>query len=507
MRRIFHRAQFILVISTVFLLSSCSDDNEAVPNVTPPEVILSTSASSTALWNTVKLTVTATSDQGIEKVELKIDGVTVGEATSSTYEFSWDTSHATDGPHTATATVIDKSGNEKTTELKLTVQNTLLEAKINSNMLRTKPDWAYDERGFIFLSDEQGKVIVAQEFKNGDSISLKVPTFEGAEFTINEVVTTPWNVAYTLTTITTTTRVSRGKWILKAPHKQTFSGLASVSFANRDTNLDYLLHTNDVTTYYLNGTLASGLSLRTSPSLLYVTSKPKDGSGIIKYHIFSSIVAGNNPDALDLALVDEALTEETISLPEGRTKGSITLYGLHTVNNMSQIYQIGTTYNDDTMGNLTFQYPAAGFDNFYAMTRLTGPEYNSLNISNSGKPYDLVPLDGTLNASLAGRKLTVAATGAMDMINFHLSHNHLKWTIFAEKGTTSVVIPEIPAILNDVINLNVDIDDVVLTLTGEAYPEIQDYKSYLDFVRASTHGYNDLGSSYVAYKKLYKYFD
>ena len=237
------KAQFVLAHLTIFFLSSCSDEKEPLPDVIPPEVILSTSTNSTAIWNTVKLTFTATSDIGIEKVELKIDGVAIGVATTSPYEFSWDTSNATDGLHTGSATVTDKSGNEKITELKLTVQNTLLETKINEDMLRTKPRWGYDERGFIFLSDERGKVIVAQEFKNGDAISLKVPSFEGAEFTINEVVTQPWNVAYTLTTITTTTHVNRGKWIRKAPDRQTSSGSANVSFTNRDTDLDYFLHT------------------------------------------------------------------------------------------------------------------------------------------------------------------------------------------------------------------------------------------------------------------------
>ncbi|MBL0744654.1 Ig-like domain-containing protein [Chryseolinea lacunae] len=507
MKSIFLKAQFVLAISTIFVLSSCSDQNEPSPNVIPPEVILSTSTHSTTLWNTVKLTVTSTSDKGIDKVELKIDGVAVGVSTTSPYEFSWDTRNATDGLHTATVTVTDKSGDEKITEFKLTVQNTLLETKIDAGMLRKKPDWGYDERGFIFLSDEQGKVIIAQEFKNGDVISVKVPSFEGAEFTINEVIATPWNAAYTLTTITSTTHVGRGKWILKKSTPGSSSGSANVSFINRDANLDYLLHTNYLTSYFLNGTTASALNLLTSPSLLYVTSKPKDGSGMTKYHIFSSIVAGANPNALDLALVNKDLTQETISLPEGRTKGSLNIYGLHTANNTSQIYDIGARYSDDTKGKLTFQYPAEGFTGFFAMMRLTGPEYSSYNASNSKKPYDLVPLEGTLNASLAGRKATVSATGAMDLINLNLSHNHLNWTIFAEKSATTIVVPEIPAILNDVVNLNVDITDAGLTITGEDFPQIQDYKSYLDFVRASTQGYNDLGANYEGFKQLYKDID
>lgn len=503
MRSLFQQAQLIFVISTVFLLSSCGDESEPVPDVPPLEVILSTSANSTVVWNTAKLSVTATSGHGIDKIDLKIDGVSVGEATSSPYEFSWDTNDASDGPHTATATVTDKSGNKETTELRLTVQNTLLEAKINSDMLRTKED-EYDERGFIFLSDEKGKVIVAQEFKNGDEISFKAPTFDGGEFTVSEVVTSPKYGGYTITTITSTPRVSRGKWVLKAPYAQISAGVANVSFTNRDDNLDYYLNTNDLGTYYLNGTHASGLNLQTSPSKLYVKSQPKDGSGVIKYHMFNSIVTGTNPDALDLSLVNKPLTEETISLPEGMTKGSIFIYGLHKVDNTSQIYHIGSTYNDDGMGKLTIQYPATGFDSFYSWTRLTDAEYSALNVSNSSIPYDLVPLEGTLNASLAGREITYSATGDMDIINFFLSHNYLDWTIFAEKSAASVVIPELPAILNDVVNLNAEIDDVAVTMTGEAYPQIQDYSSYLDFVRASTHGYIDLRSSYVAYKHLHK---
>ena len=91
-----------------------------------------------------------------------------------------------------------------------------------------------------------------------------------------------------------------------------------------------------------------------------------------KYHVFSSIVAGANSDALDLALVNKDLTEETVSLPEGRTKGSIAIYGVHDVNNTSQLYDISAKYNDDTKGKMTFQYPADGFNSFYAITRLMG---------------------------------------------------------------------------------------------------------------------------------------
>lgn len=499
MKNPFYKSQSLLAILTLLIVCSCGEENHVKPDVSTPEVTISTSTNSTTVWNTVTLTVTATGDLEIDKLGLKIDGQSVGEASSSPYEFSWDTNETSEGPHTVTATLTDMSGKEWETEVELNVRNTLLEAAIRPDMLLGQ------ERGFIFLSDEEGKVIIAQEFINGDAVALKVPSFDGVEFTINEVITDPWHADYTLTKITTTTHVGRGPWVLKSRPGQHSPAIASMSFINRDDNLDYLLHTNDLVTHPLYGTKASGINLRAAPCPLYVTSTPREGSGISKYHVFNPIVAGTNPDPFDLAMVDKPMTEETVSLPEGRTSGSIALYGLRQVdNNTSYIYEVGR-YRADKDGQFTLQYPPTAFDSFLSITSLSGGTgYNILNVSNSNDRYDFEPLEGTLSVSRDDRELTLAATGEMDVISIDLSHNHLNWTLFTDKNTTHLMIPEVPSLLNDVVNLDVDISGARLNITGEAYPQIEDYASFLDFIRSSNHGKNDLTGNFVSYKHISK---
>jgi hypothetical protein len=66
------------------------------------------------------------------------------------------------------------------------------------------------------------------------------------------------------------------------------------------------------------------------------------------------------------------------------------------------------------------------------------------------------------------------------------------------------MIPEVPSLLNDVVNLDVDISGARLNITGEAYPQIEDYASFLDFIRSSNHGKNDLTENFVSYKHISK---
>ena len=177
---------FIASLAGTALLSSCNDDDA---DNTLPEVTITSSAQSTTVWNTVTLTADAQDDLGIDKIEIKVDGTSVGSDTSVPFDFEWNTQTVTDGEHTVSAVATDKSGNQETAELTITVQNTLIDAHVKADMLQLEEESDYQQRGFIFLSDAEGKVIVAKEFVNGEHIQLKAANYDGNEFYVTEVTT------------------------------------------------------------------------------------------------------------------------------------------------------------------------------------------------------------------------------------------------------------------------------------------------------------------------------
>lgn len=503
MNTIFQKAGIVAAIAATILLPSCSDDDATTPkDETAPDITLSSSATSTTVWNTVKLTATATDDQGIEKIEIKIDGTSAGTATTSPYELSWDTQKIGDGSHTATAIVTDKSGNEKSVELKVTVQNTLFEAKVDTDMLG-KNEEGYQARGFIFLSDNDGKVIVAQEFKNGDAIALKVPGFEGTEFSVTEAITDDSDTDIALIT---STHVNRGKWVLNSETEDDDEpvvsvGDANLTFTNRDANADYMLTSNYHATSSIQLDNTAAIGLYKSPSLLYVVSIDKT-SGEQKAYVYPSIATGVNAP-LDLALVTKPIIEENIQLSPELPEAYLSIYGMRAgATDGSERINVDFA-SADSKGKMTISHPGDAFPAYYSITELFGPEYTAY--ISSHKVYDVTPLAAKLDASLANGKLTIAASGTMDYYHVDLDGD-TRWVFVADKSVTSIVIPEVPSILKDYVAT--DMSDAYISISAEDYAPIDSYSSLLNFVRASENGYNDLpwGNNNEV-KTLYKDID
>ena len=80
----------------------------------PPTVSLTAPASSASVSGTVTLTATASDNVKVAEVQFFVDNSTtpLGAAdTSSPYTASWNTTTATNGPHTLTAKARDAAGN------------------------------------------------------------------------------------------------------------------------------------------------------------------------------------------------------------------------------------------------------------------------------------------------------------------------------------------------------------------------------------------------------------
>jgi uncharacterized protein DUF4082/concanavalin A-like lectin/glucanase superfamily protein/galactose oxidase-like protein/Big-like domain-containing protein/purple acid phosphatase-like protein len=113
-------------------LSTASPQATAVVSgdTTLPTVALTAPAAGASVSGTVSVTANASDNVGVQSVQFKLDGQNVGAAdTTSPYALSWDSTTATDGPHSLTAVARDNSGNTKTsTAVAIEVHNTGLVA-------------------------------------------------------------------------------------------------------------------------------------------------------------------------------------------------------------------------------------------------------------------------------------------------------------------------------------------------------------------------------------------
>ena len=84
--------------------------NGPPPDTTPPTVSIASPTGGT-VSNTVAVSVNAADNVGVTRVELRVNGVTVGSGTAPPWQFSWDSRTVADGPVLLTAIAYDAAGN------------------------------------------------------------------------------------------------------------------------------------------------------------------------------------------------------------------------------------------------------------------------------------------------------------------------------------------------------------------------------------------------------------
>jgi hypothetical protein len=174
------------LFASLVLFSSCGgDDDDVTPDTTAPEVTIEGLTNDAAVNGTVAVSLDS-DENDLDKVEIYVDGTLVTTLTGSPFQYTWDSNTVQDGTHTIKVVAYDKSGNKTEQQVSVAVSNTLVSFSIAANQLETEED--YKERGFVFLSDENGKVIASTEYENGKSYTLKNAEFKGEKFFLSEVV-------------------------------------------------------------------------------------------------------------------------------------------------------------------------------------------------------------------------------------------------------------------------------------------------------------------------------
>ena len=93
------------------------------PDTTPPTVSINSPSSGATASSTVSVQVAASDNIGVASVTLSVDGALIGSDTAAPYVFSWNTTTASNGSHTLTATASDQAGNTASTLTVVNVSN------------------------------------------------------------------------------------------------------------------------------------------------------------------------------------------------------------------------------------------------------------------------------------------------------------------------------------------------------------------------------------------------
>ena len=100
-----------------------------INDTTPPAVTITAPANGATVNGTLTATANATDNVGVSGVQFTLDGATLGPAITGagpTYSYSWNTSGATNGPHTLGAVATDTAGNTAASSIALTVNNAIV---------------------------------------------------------------------------------------------------------------------------------------------------------------------------------------------------------------------------------------------------------------------------------------------------------------------------------------------------------------------------------------------
>lgn len=90
----------------------------------PPTVALTAPSNGATVKGNVTIWANASDDKGVTRVDFKVDGVTVGSDTTSSYSYTWNSASVADGSHTITAVATDSAGQTTTSAARtVTVDN------------------------------------------------------------------------------------------------------------------------------------------------------------------------------------------------------------------------------------------------------------------------------------------------------------------------------------------------------------------------------------------------
>jgi hypothetical protein len=467
-------------------------NDELNDNIAPLLEITSPTANAT-VWASINVTATVTDNRAISKVEFRADGTAFSTVTSAPFTATWNTGTFNDGQHIVQVVATDKANNSTQKQVTVTVKNALITISVPSDQIYNEGSWT--ERGFVFLSDADGKLIASAEYQNGQKIELKSPTFSGESFTLTQVRHYT-DGTYVDTDFWTFSGVTRGNWVLmrEIPDDEDYAGDANITYTSPAANAFYHGYTNgdDVASISPSDAGVRSVRLKTAPSKLYVQRTYDLGTPAPAYRLYSDIVVGNNTVNLNQSFT--ALTKFDFVMPAEMNYFSVDYHG-YTDSEFKDQYDLGYA-SASTSGTVSVYKPTGAFAAYWSEIELETGDYYYFRTSTANDPtsFQLLTYQGSVNYS--DNKLTYDVTG--DKLDF-ISTSYYKETndteaswafVGPESSTGSITIPELPDAVKNFPRPVIDKKPPHFTIYD--FPNMTNYVDFLTYVRGSTYHIDEL---------------
>lgn len=183
--RVYNRALTASEISTLYNYTG------GPPDTIAPSISLTEPASGAAISGTITVSANASDNVGVAGVQFKLDGNNLGgEDATSPYSISWNTTTASNGSHTLTATARDAAGNTTTSSgVAVTVSNTALPAD-------TTPPSTPSNLSATVISPSQINLSWAASTDNIGVTGYRVERCQGSTCTNFVQISTPTGTSY-----------------------------------------------------------------------------------------------------------------------------------------------------------------------------------------------------------------------------------------------------------------------------------------------------------------------
>jgi hypothetical protein len=487
-----------LTLFIAFMTVSCSDDDTApadseepsdddnlTEDTEAPTIGLTGIADGDVVWNVVTLNVSASDNQAVDKVEIKLDNNLHATRTQATFAADIDTQLLPEGAHQIKIRAIDKAGNEHEVSVNVTVQNILVALTVPDDYFSFNPN--SNLRGFIFLSDNDGNVIVSREFEeDGEAIELRAPDFDGAEFSLTEVT---YFSGFTHARMFT--RVNRGPWVPTGigdhhflDYMNSHSGQVSFNFANAVPNTTYELSLANAGREFSNESTVA-VDLYSPSSKVLITrqaTRAETGAPYPSHYAVYPNVTGGTFANINLSTVVQPTIEQTI--PSDFASASVRIYGIGNPARPRDMHPISLDYCTNNV--LKYNYPGNVFaEYFHTLFYESGDgEYYYNNLRGLPK---LEKLDCTTSLTASGDHITGSVAGEdVDTYVLRLSSDKQGWNIWAAPGDQDIKLPKIPFAMSGFLS-----HDYILNrsrATAVDFTDFDGYQNWLAYLRASDYG-------------------
>jgi hypothetical protein len=192
-----------LLFISVFIFWSCEDEQEV--DTTPPTVSITSPHGYEHVYEIVTISCTLSDNEGVEKVELWVNGVTTGLTDNTEpYSFEWNTMTLEDGNYTIIIRSYDTSENTTDSEpVVLTVDNTLsipTPVQLDPYWAESRPFHWNDDLGGFEINWSQNNDDDFQYYKLYESLSEDMSNqtllFETTDRTVTTYIKTTQNYMY-----------------------------------------------------------------------------------------------------------------------------------------------------------------------------------------------------------------------------------------------------------------------------------------------------------------------